>query len=188
MHDTAFIPHGSPDSADGAAMNAKTPSSTRPILRAYLAAPYAARERIRDYAEDLVRIGIDVTASWLDEEHEINAGTIGAAPALDPAEVARHAATDLDDIERCDVLVLFTAQALGFDPAEVASGGRHVETGYALAKGVPVIVVGEPENVFHRLASGFGPLQGSWVQCTSSWMEALGELKLRLDAAKAWSA
>lgn len=157
-----------------------------PILRAYLAAPYVARDRVRDYAEDLVRIGIDVTASWLDEEHEINAGSTGAATALDPAEVARHAATDLDDIERCDVLVLFTARALGFDPAEVASGGRHVETGYALAKGVPVIVVGEPENVFHRLDD---PRRfPRWVQCTSSWMETLGELKMRLDAAKAWSA
>ncbi|MDQ6524291.1 hypothetical protein RB608_11800 [Nocardioides sp. LHD-245] len=159
-------------------------------LRAYLAAPYAARDRMREYAEDLVRIGLDVTASWLDEEHEISPGTTGAALALDSAEVARHAATDLDDIARCDVLVLFTAGVLGFDPAEVASGGRHVETGYALAKGIPVIVVGEPENVFHRLdhAGPDGATGCSWVQVCGSWLEAVGELKLRLDAAKAWSA
>lgn len=163
-----------------------------PILRAYLAAPYAARDRVRDYAEDLVRLGIDVVASWLDEEHEINAGSTGAATALDPAEVARHAATDLDDIERCDVLVLFTGnflERLGFHRDALHTGGRHVETGYALAKGVPVIVLGEPENVFHRLDRIHSFVHKTpWVQCTSSWMETLGELKARLDAAKAWSA
>lgn len=158
-------------------------------LRAYLAAPYAARDRVRDYARDLARIGIDVTASWLDEQHEINAGTTGAATALDPAEVARHAATDLDDIERCDVLVLFTAASLGLDQADVPSGGRHVETGYALAKGVPVIVVGEPENVFHRLDRlPLLPIGLPWVQVCGSWLEALGELVARLADAKAWSA
>lgn len=161
-----------------------------PTLRAYLAAPYAAREQIRGYAEDLVRIGLDVTASWLDEEHVITPGTTGAALALDQAEVARHAATDLDDIARCDVLVLFTAQALGLDPAEAASGGRHVETGYALAKGIPVIVVGEPENVFHRLdhAGADGATGCSWVQVCGSWLETLGELVARRDAAREWSA
>lgn len=159
-------------------------------LRAYLAAPYAARGQIRAYAEDLARIGIDVTASWLDETHEINAGTTGAATGLHPDEVARHAATDLDDIARCDVLVLFTANALGLDPAEVHSGGRHVETGYALAKGIPVIVVGEPENVFHRLdhAGPDGATGCSWVQVAGTWLEALGELVARRVAAQEWSA
>jgi nucleoside 2-deoxyribosyltransferase len=170
-------------------MNAKTPSTTRPILRAYLAAPYAARPQIREYAEDLMHLGIDVVASWLDEEHEINAGTTGSAPGLDPAEVARHAATDLDDIERCDVLVLFTARALGLDPADVHSGGRHVETGYALAKDIPVIVVGEPENVFHRLDHILHELPaGMWVRRTTSWIETLGELHERKQAAERWSA
>lgn len=155
-------------------------------MRAYLAAPYAARERVAEYARDLVRVGIDVTASWLDEEHEINEGTTGAAPALHPEEVARHAATDLDDIARCDVLVLFTAASLGFDPADVASGGRHVETGYALAKGIPVLVIGEPENVFHRLdhANTFT----RWVQRVDTWIEALAELVARERLAKEWSA
>lgn len=183
------------------------------ILRAYLAAPYAAREQVRGYALDLVNVGVDVTASWLDETGEINAGTTGSAPGLDPAEVARHAATDLDDIERCDVLVLFTAASLGMTPADAASGGRHVETGYALAKGIPVIVVGEPENVFHQLEKGINLKLDSytkedaqeslislitlldhalgfprWVQIVDNWMEALGELALRSHAAGVWSA
>lgn len=156
-------------------------------MRGYLAAPYAARELVAEYAHELVACGIDVTASWLDETHEINAGTLGAAPALTGAEVARHAATDLDDIGRCDVVVLFTAGSLGFDPSEVASGGRHVETGYALAKGIPVLVVGEPENVFHRLGH-LAPQPGvPWVEQVGTWMDAMGELVLRQDAAEAWT-
>lgn len=156
-------------------------------MRAYLAAPYGAREQVAEHARELVHLGIDVTASWLDEKHEINAGTTGAATALDPEEVARHAATDLDDIARCDVLVLFTARSLGFDPAEVASGGRHVETGYALAKNIPVIVIGEPENVFHRL-DHLAPLIGQpWVQRVPTFYEAARELVARRDAAKVWS-
>lgn len=147
-------------------------------LRAYLAAPYAAR--------DLVRVGIDVTASWLDEEHEINEGTTGAATALHPDEVARHAATDLDDIERCDVLVLFTAASLGMDVADAASGGRHVETGYALAKNIPVIVIGPPENVFHRL--DHAPSFTRWLVRADTWLEALGELTLRKTESETWSA
>lgn len=156
-------------------------------MRAYLAAPYAARERVAVYARELVRCGIDVTASWLDETHEINEGTTGAATALHPEEVARHAATDLDDIERCDVLVLFTAGSLGFDVADVASGGRHVETGYALAKGIPVLIIGEPENVFHRLDRLPVQVGQPWVQRADTWIEALAELVARRDAAKVWS-
>lgn len=145
-------------------------------MRAYLAAPYAAREQVFHYARDLVRLDFDVTASWIEELHEINDGTIGAAKDLHPEEVARHALTDLDDIERCDLLVVFTGnfiEGFGYDAALLHSGGRHVETGYALAKGKPVFVVGEPENVFHRLPQ---------VTVVGSWMELLGALAEHRDA------
>lgn len=180
MCDMALVPHGSSNPANGSAMDSAAPATSSTTIRAYLAAPYVARDHVRHYAMDLVTLGIDVTASWLDEEHEINAGSTGAAPALHPEEVARHAATDLDDIERCDVLVLFTAEALGLDPADVASGGRHVETGYAIAKGVPVIVVGQPENVFHRLAYA---RSNAVVEVADSWLGAVGLLvRMQADA------
>ena len=142
------------------------------MMRVYLAAPYAARALIFEYARDLCRLDLDVTASWINEEHEINDGTTGAATALSDEEVARHAATDLDDIDRCDVLVLFTSASVGFPEAK--SGGRHVEFGYALAKGKPVIVVGEPENVFHRLG-GLVTFAGD-VEVVLNWMAAIGAL------------
>lgn len=139
-------------------------------MKVYLAAPYAARDTVRSYAAELTRIGFTVTSSWLNETHEINAGTIGAATELDDDAVAQHAHQNLLDIDKAGLLVSITAATLSVDGG---SGGRHVETGYAIAQGLPVIVVGEPENVFHRLGR---------AACTvvPDWHEAVIELSHRL--------
>ena len=119
-------------------------------MKIYLAGPYRSRAQLQRFAAELTALGFDVTSRWLEETHEINAGTEGAAPALPDAVVAAHAETDLIDIEISEALVLFTSAYVGVE----GGGGRHVETGYAIARSKPVIVVGEPENVFHRLSSG----------------------------------
>lgn len=134
----------------------------------YLAGPYAARARLNAYAEDLRGMLVDVTASWLDETHDITPGTLDAATDLSDAEVAHHAATDLEDIANADLLVLITADVAGVPGA--SSGGRHVETGVAIANGIPVLVVGQPENVFHRL----GPGERVWI--TPTWESALARI------------
>lgn len=133
----------------------------------YLAGPYAARARLNEFATDLRALAVDVTASWLDETHDISPGTVNAATDLPDADVSTHASNDLDDICNADLLILITAATSGLDPATVFSGGRHVETGFALAIPIPVLVVGEPENVFHRL----GPDQG--VYLAPDWPTAL---------------
>lgn len=120
-------------------------------MKIYLAAPYGSRETIRTCAAEARSIGITVTSSWLDEDHEINAGTEGAAPALTDEQVDQHAQTDIREVRDSDLLVLFTAAYVGTE----GGGGRHVETGIALALNTPVLVVGEPENVFHRTAGVF---------------------------------
>lgn len=137
-------------------------------MRIYLAAPYGARDWVRGHAATLRDLGFEVTSSWLDEQHEINAGTQGAATALSDDTVAGHALQDLDDVEGSDLVVLFTAAAAGVE----GGGGRHVETGYAIGCSKPVVVVGEPENVFHRLGL---PL----VQVVSDWGEALVSVQRR---------
>lgn len=116
-------------------------------MKVYLAAPYAARDLVREYADDLLAVGLVITSSWLSEEHDITPGTTGAATDLDAATVAQHVADDLAGVEVADLLVIFTEASVG---VERSSGGRHVETGYALALGKRVLLVGEPENIFHR--------------------------------------
>lgn len=133
-------------------------------MKVYLAGPYGSRDKLRRYASELKDAEIECMSSWLEETHEINAGTQGAAIALADEVVAAHAETDLIDINLSDVLVLFTSSYVGVE----GGGGRHVETGYAIARSMPVIVVGEPENVFHRLPE---------VHLVAHWPHALAVLK-----------
>jgi nucleoside 2-deoxyribosyltransferase len=119
-------------------------------MRAYLAAPYAARAQVRQYAEELEAIGYTVTSTWLTEDHDINPGTVGAATALADEDVDRHASTDFADIRRSDVLVLITESVAELVGGTATTGGRHIETGFAIALDKHVVVVGTPENVFHR--------------------------------------
>lgn len=121
----------------------------------YLAGPYALRDELAAIATYWETLGHSSTAGWLRESHAILPGTINAAPDQDDAYVAKHVSGDFADIDRADVVVLITSHAAatirpGLAKALTTSGGRHVETGYALAKTKPVIVVGEPENIFHR--------------------------------------
>lgn len=141
-------------------------------MKIYLAGPYVARDQLNEYADELRAIGYTVVSTWLAEKHEINDGTTGAAPDLEDSVVSTHARTDLNDIDRADVLVLFTLRAVQVGITASTSGGRHVETGYAIARGIPVLVVGEPENVFHRMSSG--------VHCAPTWHAAVIDLAARL--------
>jgi nucleoside 2-deoxyribosyltransferase len=127
-------------------------------LKVYLAAPYVARDALRQYADELRLIGMVCTSSWLTEDVEIKQGTIGATVEQTEDQVQGHCKKDFADIDRANVLVVFTGEVVRTsmalpDPmlsSQLHTGGRHVETGYALAKYKPVIVIGPAENVFHR--------------------------------------
>lgn len=138
-------------------------------MKVYIAAPYQSRDRIRAYAAELTRIGFTVTSTWLGETHEINEGTTGAATALPDEEVASHAYDDLRGVREADLFVLITESIAG----HLGGGGRHVETGYFMAKHGPrhIVVVGDPENIFHR---------SKGVTVVPDWHEAVIELSARL--------
>lgn len=107
----------------------------------YLAARYARIDEMRSIAESFRGRGIFVTSRWLKEGVDPN-HSIRTLSAEYMQTSARH---DLEDIDAADYLVLFSE-----DPDEkFVRGGRHVEFGYALAKGKKIIVVGPKENIFH---------------------------------------
>jgi nucleoside 2-deoxyribosyltransferase len=111
----------------------------------YLAGPYAWKHYIKVHAEQLEAIGVGVTSSWLEEKHS---PTTALAELPDDMNT-KYALADLRDIDRADAFVLFAVPA--HVPA-IPRAGRHVEFGYALAKGLPIYVVGpERENIFHYL-------------------------------------
>jgi nucleoside 2-deoxyribosyltransferase len=140
------------------------------MMKVYLAAPYGARTLVAGLATELPQVGMRCTSTWLEEQHEITPGTEAAATALDDATVSGHAVQDLADVSRSDVLVLFTAAYFGVE----GGGGRHIETGYALAMGKPIIVIGEPENIFHRIGSV--PERNFSVTIVADWHQAILQL------------
>ena len=126
-------------------------------MKLYLAAPYAARDYIRTVAAPkLAAAGHQMTSEWVLASRAITPGTLGTSPASSDAEVMYHAGKDLEEVKAADVLLHFTANYLvartRLDPLRdnLHSGGRHVETGYALAHHKSVIYLGDPENIFQR--------------------------------------
>lgn len=123
--------------------------------RVYLAAPFAARDGLRVFADELDRIGMTCTSSWLATTDDIATG-IGAATEMSAEQVAEHARADLGCVDRSDCIVQFTGlavEALGIPGAcgpTLHTGGRHIELGYALAKKRRAIIVGPAENIFQR--------------------------------------
>lgn len=113
-------------------------------LNIYLAARFSRLPELVGYAGELAEEHIAVTSRWLRGGHE----WVGTPDDEIPRDaLARFAIEDIEDIEAADVMVNFTEPSR----AGSARGGRHVELGYAVARGMTVIVVGHVENVFHAL-------------------------------------
>lgn len=131
-------------------------------MRVYLAARFSRLPELNRYREELAELGIEVTSRWLDGGHE----WVGTPDEeIPPWEQARFAMEDLDDILAADLLVCFTEPS-GEGPAR---GGRHVEMGFALALGKPILVVGHYENVFYCLPS---------IMFMETWDAALAWLQI----------
>ncbi len=105
------------------------------MLKVYIAAPYEERGYAITVKALLETAGFEVPAQWL---------AAGGDQLTDAG-----ARMDLADVADANVL-------LALNPTwwkERGTGGRHVEFGYALALGKPVILLGEPSNIFHLLSS-----------------------------------
>ena len=106
-------------------------------MKVYLAARFARKDEMVTYAEDLDRLGHEVTSRWL--EVEVDPGTPLSHPTW--SQLAQQV---LDDIRRADALISFT---------EASGGGsaRQVELGIGLGLGKRVYIVGSAEHLFHTL-------------------------------------
>lgn len=133
-------------------------------MKIYLASRYSRREELCGYREQLRTMGHEVQARWLDGKHQLdNAGKpIGGSgeklveedgdesTEIKNAQLrSKFAQDDWEDCMGADLQINFTEP-----PRSSANrGGRHVECGIALARGIPLIVVGHRENIFHWLPS-----------------------------------
>lgn len=119
-------------------------------IRIYIAAPFELQEMgrdLRDVINDTREF--EVCARWLDENPE------NTVEHLNGEHLRIMAERDREDIRRCDGLVLINPERF----KRSGTGGRHVETGMALDRDMPVFILGRRSNVYH-----FDPL----VQCCTT--------------------
>jgi hypothetical protein len=103
--------------------------------RIYVAARYERKAEALALADELVAAGFKVTSRWL------------LSPGLqlgDPKGCEEWSVRDLEDVDRAHVYMLLSDEVLG-------RGGKDFEGGYAYAKNLRIIVVGQPAHVFHFL-------------------------------------
>jgi nucleoside 2-deoxyribosyltransferase len=114
-------------------MPARSKTDPSPQPKVYIAAPYPIRISAIALKEHLERRGVTVTSRWL---------------ISDGVESDEFAEEDLEDVRAADVLIAFNPP----DWAQLGTGGRHVEFGYALALGKPIVLFGVRSNIFHHLS------------------------------------
>jgi nucleoside 2-deoxyribosyltransferase len=127
-------------------------------MRVYLAAAYSRKNEVRKCATQAEKCGIHVGAEWLKEE----ASPDSKLHDTTPDKLAKYAQQDWWDIGACDVFIFWAEP----EDKPLPRGGRHFEMGVAVSLGKPVIVIGEPENIFHYLP-------GINIEFFSNWNSAL---------------
>lgn len=157
-------------------------------MKVYTAGPFAWRDRLSTFREELIELGIEVTSRWLDEKSSPTSSIFDH----DEEYLRSTAYVDLQDIVAADVIVLFTPYDEDFSDLAIvkrawARGGRHFEFGFAYAwrqlsfvmtgRETPeLIICGPRENVFSYLHE---------IKQFSTWSQVKTYLLERSQLAKA---
>lgn len=135
-------------------------------MNVYLSARYSRQVELRGYLPMLESAGLDVCSRWLTSKDPASAVPIGDADVETTRSWQAVAQRDYADMLCANALIHFS------DPPGSAQvgGGRHVEFGIALALGIPIVVVGPREHVFHYIGDHL-------VRHVNSVVEAIELLK-----------
>jgi nucleoside 2-deoxyribosyltransferase len=113
-------------------------------MKVYIAARIEDREQAEGIKKELEGHGVEVTAAWIRIEGELKLEEIPDEKVREE-ERQKRLQMDLDQVKDADALVLYKPLSAHRN----TTGGHHVETGYALAFGKPVFLIGTRENIFH---------------------------------------
>jgi hypothetical protein len=115
-------------------------------LKVYVAARWDDRGDACIAKAILEEHGVYCTSTWLTPHDNQSMDALKArGPDVVVKEARERAIKDFDDIREADCLLVLSPRK-GF---RNATGGKHVETGFALAIGRPIFLMGERENIFH---------------------------------------
>ena len=117
-------------------------------MNIYIAARFSKRHIANELANYLKSKGHTITSRWVlpDCDHVI-ATSISEQAADD--ERQRFAREDIEDLDAADWCI----SLMEHKARNNSRGGRHVEYGYALARGIKMTVIGCRETVFHHLCN-----------------------------------
>lgn len=116
------------------------------MLKIYLSGAWSRKAEIREIAQYLELVGLNVQSRWLWER----------TPELTQECVSdfmkERALIDTVDVSQCHVFVRFSDNMKSATvPTELITGGRMVEMGMALAMNKLVMVIGGHQTVFDYL-------------------------------------
>jgi len=112
------------------------------VKNIYMAGAFEAKSRLAHERDRIHRLGLGkVIGTWLNEEPAPCGGLVAS-------QAFYYAVRDREEILDSDLLILDT-----FD--DNLRGGREVEFGIAIGRGVEAWVVGPKRNVFHEMAPQF---------------------------------
>lgn len=113
-------------------------------MKIYIAASFPMRRIAFELRAALREIGHKVDSRWIDI-------AIGYDTQETPTQLHDrlncNSHVDLQDVADCDEMIVITE---GRSVEQTTSGGRHVETGFAMALGKSVVIYGPRENVHHH--------------------------------------
>lgn len=131
------------------------------MVGVYLSAAFSRQAEMRSVARELEELGMQVTSRWIEENPK--------------ATRLQRALYDVEDLKIANVLVRYSDATIdqlhtpgNMMAAKLVTGARHTETGMALMLGIPVIVIGGPQNVFDFLP------QVKHLETTQQMLDYLG--------------
>jgi hypothetical protein len=126
----------------------------------YIASFFNTRQRLRQYRDELWKLGYEITSTWLDETAKPHGMTLHEF-------FRKLAIKDIAEIYRADILIIDTIDI-------TPRGGREVEFGIAVGEfqNKLLFLVGPKRNIFHELAD----------RVFDSWDECLWFMKERLKS------
>jgi len=111
-------------------------------MKIYIAAPWRRKPEAVAAGEKFAQAGFEVTSRWFDHHGDPNDSS--GLTESDKA-IRIQACEDLLDVSRSDYVVVLNLEK---------SEGKAVETGYAIALGIPFVYVGPRPNIFQTLGTG----------------------------------